>query len=104
MPQEEFDQLSDMMGVKRKDASKLGYMMNKPLLYANEPARHKLLDIIGDVALVGYFIKGKIVANCPGHRINNMFARAIRKQLNVSIDADMNISQAKPSHFYWNCP
>ena len=104
MSQDELDRVSDLMGVKRKDASKLGYLMNKPLLFANEPARHKLVDIIGDVALVGYFIKGKIVANCPGHRINNMFARAIRKQLNVSIDADMNISQAKPSHFYWNCP
>ncbi len=104
MPQEELDQLADTMSVKRKDASKLGYMMNKPLLYANEPARHKLLDIIGDIALVGYFIKGRIVANCPGHRINNMFARAIRKHLNVSVDADMNIQEVKPSHFYWNCP
>ncbi|PXV65050.1 UDP-3-O-acyl N-acetylglucosamine deacetylase [Dysgonomonas alginatilytica] len=104
MPQEELDRISDLMDIKRKDASKLGYMMNKPLLYANEPARHKLLDIIGDVALVGYFIKGKIVANSPGHRINNMFARAIRKQLNVSTEADMNIQQPKPSHFYWNCP
>ncbi|MBD8347333.1 MULTISPECIES: UDP-3-O-acyl-N-acetylglucosamine deacetylase [unclassified Dysgonomonas] len=104
MSQDELDRVSDLMGVKRKDASKLGYLMNKPLLFANEPARHKLVDIIGDVALVGYFIKGKIVANCPGHHINNMFARAIRKQLNVSTEADMNIQQPKPSQFYWNHP
>lgn len=104
MSQDEIDEISSMMGVKRRDASKLGYMMNKPLLYANEPARHKLLDIIGDIALVGYFIKGKIIANCPGHRINNMFARAIRKQLNISTESGMNIQQVKPSQFYWNCP
>lgn len=104
MSQDELDRVSDLMGVKRKDASKLGYLMNKPLLFANEPARHKLVDIIGDVALVGYFIKGKIVAHCPGHHINNMFARAIRKQLNVSTEADMNIQQPKPSQFYWNHP
>lgn len=71
------------MGVKRKDASKLGYIMNKPLIYPNEPARHKLLDIIGDLALVGGFIKGKIIANCPGHKINNLFARAIREAITI---------------------
>lgn len=81
IPQDGYDRLADKMNVKRKDASKLGYIMNKPLLYANEPARHKLLDIIGDIALVGYFIKGKIIANCPGHHINNLFARAIREQI-----------------------
>jgi len=81
--QRDFDYLADTMGVKRKDASKLGYIMNKPLLYPNEPARHKLLDIIGDIALVGYFLKGKIIANCPGHKINNMFARAIREAISM---------------------
>lgn len=79
--QSDFDRLAGKMGVKPKDAKKLGYIMNKPLQYPNEPARHKLLDIIGDIALVGYFIKGKILANCPGHRINNLFARAIRAQI-----------------------
>lgn len=77
--QEKLDQLADIMNVKRKDANKLGYIMNKPLIYTNEPARHKLLDIIGDLALVGQFIKGKIIAHSPGHKINNMFARAIRE-------------------------
>ena len=81
--QENLDMLADAMGVKRKDASKLGYIMNKPLIYSNEPARHKLLDIIGDLALVGGFVKGKIIANCPGHRINNLFARAIREAMTI---------------------
>lgn len=78
IPQEDFDRLADMVGAKHKNAAVLGYIMNKPLLYPNEPARHKVLDIIGDLALCGGFIKGKIVANCPGHKINNQFARAIR--------------------------
>lgn len=102
--QDHFDHLADIMGVKRKDASKLGYIMNKPLLYPNEPARHKLLDIIGDISLVGYFIKGKIIANCPGHKINNLFARAIREAINVNkqITSPVNIlAETTPSgHFF----
>lgn len=83
--QDDFDRIADSIGMKRKDAKKLGYIMNKPLQYSNEPARHKLLDIIGDVALVGYFIKGKIIANCPGHKINNLFARAIRENIKTPV-------------------
>lgn len=83
--QEDFDKLADKMNVKRRNASKLGYIMSKPLLFPNEPARHKLLDIIGDLALVGYFIKGKIIANRPGHSINNLFARAIREQIKAPV-------------------
>lgn len=65
IPQEDYDRLADKLKVKRKNASKLGYIMNKPLLYPNEPARHKLLDIIGDIALVGYFIKAKLSQIVP---------------------------------------
>lgn len=109
MEQEKFNKLADKMGIGYKDASKLGYIMNKPLLYTNEPARHKLLDIIGDIALVGHFIKGRIIANCPGHKINNMFARAIREALvsDAKLSAEMApeaIVEAEYSHFYWNCP
>lgn len=81
IPQQDYDRLADKMKVARRDASELGYIMNKPLIYSNEPARHKLLDIIGDIALTGYFIKGRIIANCPGHYINNLFARAIRQRI-----------------------
>ncbi len=107
--QETFDHLADVMGVKRKDASKLGYIMNKPLLYPNEPARHKLLDIIGDLALVGHFIKGKIVANCPGHKINNLFARAIREAMvadkRPKVTADMLAEPIQAGQsYYWTRP
>ena len=48
-------------------------------MWNNEPARHKLLDIIGDLALIGKPLQGRIIATCPGHTINNKFARAMRK-------------------------
>jgi UDP-3-O-[3-hydroxymyristoyl] N-acetylglucosamine deacetylase/3-hydroxyacyl-[acyl-carrier-protein] dehydratase len=103
--QEKFDQLADMMKVKRKDASKLGYVMNKPLLFPNEPARHKLVDIIGDLALVGKFINGKVIANCPGHKINNMFARAIREAVSLNEKTEASDILADPesaNYYYWN--
>ena len=79
--QQEVDRLADIMGIERKNIDKMGYVMNKPLVFPNEPARHKLLDVMGDVALVGRFIKGQIIANRPGHRVNNLFARKIVEQM-----------------------
>ena len=79
MPQEKYDNLADILGVPHMDAKKLGYLNNKPLVWNNEPARHKLLDIIGDLALIGKPLQGRIIATCPGHTINNKFARAMRK-------------------------
>lgn len=79
MVQEKFDKLTDMLGTPRMDAKKLGYLNHKPLVWNNEPARHKLLDIIGDLALIGKPLQGRIIATCPGHTINNKFARAMRK-------------------------
>lgn len=81
--QEDLDKLGDLLGVPHKDASELGYLNHKPLQYANEPARHKLLDIIGDMALIGKPIKGRVIATRPGHKINNQLARAIRKQIKL---------------------
>ncbi|MDR1373277.1 MAG: bifunctional UDP-3-O-[3-hydroxymyristoyl] N-acetylglucosamine deacetylase/3-hydroxyacyl-ACP dehydratase [Dysgonamonadaceae bacterium] len=79
--QDRFNQLADTMGVTYKDATQLGYLQHKPLVYNNEPARHKLLDILGDIALIGKPVSGMIIANCPGHKINNKFARIIRKDI-----------------------
>lgn len=81
MPQEKFDQLADLLGIPHMDAKKLGYLNHKPLVWNNEPARHKLLDIIGDLALIGKPLQGRIIATCPGHTINNKFARAMRKNI-----------------------
>ncbi|MDR2953961.1 MAG: bifunctional UDP-3-O-[3-hydroxymyristoyl] N-acetylglucosamine deacetylase/3-hydroxyacyl-ACP dehydratase [Prevotella sp.] len=79
--QEDLDSLADLLGVPHKDATELGYLNNKQIIYPNEPARHKLLDIIGDMALIGKPIKGRIIATRPGHKINNKLARLIRKQI-----------------------
>lgn len=79
--QEDLDKLADSMQVERKDASKLGYLNDQPLVWRNEPARHKLLDIIGDMALIGRPIKGRIIATRPGHTINNKFARQMRREI-----------------------
>ncbi len=79
--QETLDQLADLLRVPRMDASQIGYIQTKPLMWDNECTRHKLLDIIGDVALIGKPIKGRIVATRPGHTVNNKFARMIRKDI-----------------------
>jgi UDP-3-O-[3-hydroxymyristoyl] N-acetylglucosamine deacetylase/3-hydroxyacyl-[acyl-carrier-protein] dehydratase len=56
-----------------------GILDNLTLHWANEAARHKLLDVIGDLALVGIRIKGKVIANKPGHLINTQFAKKLAK-------------------------
>jgi UDP-3-O-[3-hydroxymyristoyl] N-acetylglucosamine deacetylase/3-hydroxyacyl-[acyl-carrier-protein] dehydratase len=56
-----------------------GILDNLTLRWANEAARHKLLDVIGDLALVGTRIKGKVIANKPGHLINTIFAKKLQK-------------------------
>ena len=81
LPQERYDALADQIGIPHKDARQLGYIQNKPLTWPNETARHKLLDIIGDLALVGKPIKGRVIATKPGHSINNKFAREIRRDI-----------------------
>ena len=79
--QEQLDQLADMIKVKHRDANNLGYIQHKPLVWENECTRHKLLDIIGDMALIGKPIKGRIIATRPGHTINNKFARQMRREI-----------------------
>lgn len=79
--QVELDKLAEVLKVPSMDATKLGYIQHKPLVWDNECTRHKLLDVIGDVALIGKPIKGRIIATRPGHTINNVFARHLRKEI-----------------------
>ena len=81
MPQSELDQLADTMGVPHKQVSEFGYIQASPLRWDNEPARHKLLDIVGDLALIGRPLKGKVIATRPGHSINTTFSQKIRKEI-----------------------
>ena len=75
------DKLADLLKVPHMDANNIGYIQHKPLMWDNECTRHKLLDIIGDMALIGKPIKGRIVATRPGHTVNNKFARLMRKEI-----------------------
>ena len=79
--QEKLDQLADFLKVPHIDATHIGYIQHRPLMWDNECTRHKLLDIIGDMALIGKPIKGRIIATRPGHTVNNKFARLIRKEI-----------------------
>jgi UDP-3-O-[3-hydroxymyristoyl] N-acetylglucosamine deacetylase / 3-hydroxyacyl-[acyl-carrier-protein] dehydratase len=79
MSQEALDDLTDKLNQKKINASDLGYLSGA-LNFENEPARHKLLDVLGDLALTGKPVKGRIVANYPGHTINTEFAKLLRKK------------------------
>ena len=79
LSQSGMDYFCDKMSQPRLDAKKLGYL--SPLNYPNEPARHKLLDVIGDLSLLGMRIQGRIVAYKPGHTFNTQCVRRLRNQI-----------------------
>ena len=79
--QERIDHICDLMKVPHMELNKLGYINPKPLVWDNEPARHKLMDLIGDLALIGRPIRGRVVAIRPGHTINNKFTRKLRHEV-----------------------
>ena len=84
MEQKELDRLADEIGLPHQNVTELGYINDRPLVYVNEPARHKLIDVIGDIALIGRPIRGHIIATRPGHKINNQLARMIRKDIKLN--------------------
>lgn len=106
MTQEELDKMADLFDHKRVEV-KQGVLNNIDLQFSNECARHKLLDVIGDVSLCGAPIKGKIIATRPGHKANTRFANLIRKEIikqnkfeapykvDVNAKALMDINQIK---------
>ena len=79
--QEELDRLAEVFNKPKVKVKSEGVLNNVDLYFSNEPARHKLLDIIGDLALVGVRLKGKIIANKPGHYANTEFAKLLRKEI-----------------------
>lgn len=95
--QEALDKLADMMQLPHQNIQELGYINHKPLVFDNEPARHKLLDVIGDMALIGKPIKGCVIATRPGHSINAKLARIIRKQIKLNdVQAPVYDPNAEP--------
>ena len=79
--QEELDRLAELFNKPKVKVQPEGVLNNIDLNFSNEPARHKLLDIMGDLALVGQPIQGKIIATRPGHYANNQFARLLRSKI-----------------------
>lgn len=81
LAQSELDDLAEKLKKPPMKVTEEGVLNNVKLKFPNEPARHKLLDLIGDLALIGQPIKGKIIAKKPGHKINVAFAKLIRKKI-----------------------
>ncbi|HPS62592.1 MAG TPA: bifunctional UDP-3-O-[3-hydroxymyristoyl] N-acetylglucosamine deacetylase/3-hydroxyacyl-ACP dehydratase [Bacteroidales bacterium] len=81
MSRAELDHLAHLFNKPRIEVQSEGILNNLDLQFPNEPARHKLLDLIGDLALVGMPIKGHVIATRPGHYSNVQFAKLIKKQL-----------------------
>ncbi len=79
--QDELDRIADLFNHKRVEVKAQGILNNIDLQYDNECARHKLLDVIGDLALAGKRIKGRIIATKPGHSANTEFAKLIKKAI-----------------------
>lgn len=80
MAQSELDTLAERLKKPSIKVDKEGILNTLDLHFENEPARHKLLDVMGDLALVGKPIKGKIMATKPGHTANIEFAKILRQR------------------------
>ncbi len=78
---EEMGRLAKAFKRDKIEVKSEGYLNNLELRFPNEPARHKLLDVIGDLALIGYPIKSRIIANRPGHSTNVEFAKKIKQYI-----------------------
>lgn len=77
----ELDSLASLFNKPKVEVQKEGILNNVELRYKNEPARHKLLDVMGDLALVGRPIKAQILAARPGHAANVAFAKKLKKAM-----------------------
>lgn len=79
--QEELDRLAKVFNKQQIEVKQEGILNNIQLHFTNEPARHKLLDVVGDLALIGYSINANIIASRPGHASNVEFARKIKQYI-----------------------
>jgi len=93
--QAEIDRIAKLFNRPGISTHTAGILNNTELRYPNEPARHKLLDIMGDLALVGHPIKGKVVATRPGHYANTRLARLMRQEMKkVQLKRDIPVYDA----------
>jgi UDP-3-O-[3-hydroxymyristoyl] N-acetylglucosamine deacetylase/3-hydroxyacyl-[acyl-carrier-protein] dehydratase len=99
LPQEKIDEIAELLGKPKMEIKEAGVLNNLELHFQNEPARHKLLDMVGDLALVGRPIKGHILAARPGHKGNTDFAKLIKKRIKDEIKKPPFYDQNKPPVF-----
>ena len=92
----EMARLSKVFGKENIEVKSEGYLNNIELRFPNEPARHKLLDVVGDLALIGFPVKAKIIANRPGHSSNVEFAKKIKQYIKKNRTA-INVPCYDPS-------
>ena len=83
--QAEIDRIAKLFNRPGISTHTAGILNNTELRYPNEPARHKLLDIVGDLSLVGHPIKGKVVATRPGHSANTKLAKLMRQEMKKAL-------------------
>lgn len=79
--EEELTHLATLFKQPKVEVRQEGYLNNVELRHKNEPARHKLLDVIGDLALIGTPLKGRVIASKPGHASNIAFAKKIKQYI-----------------------
>lgn len=84
LSEEEAEDAEKLFNTKIDSTKSPGYIAQGGLNFNNEIARHKLLDLCGDLALVGCRLKGRIVATRPGHKANTEFAKLVRKEIKAS--------------------
>jgi len=87
MEQTELDRIAALFDHESVDV-KEGVLSNLDLYFDNECARHKLLDVIGDLALCGKFIKGRVIATCPGHGPNTEMAKVLINRIKKEMGKD----------------
>ncbi len=91
----ELDSIAELFNKPKVEVKKEGILNNVELRYKNEPARHKLLDVMGDLALAGKPIKAQILAARPGHAANVAFAKKLKKAMQTS--SKQNAPKYNPS-------
>jgi len=94
---DELESLAKLFGKDKVEVKKEGILNNIDLRYKNEPARHKLLDVVGDLALVGRPIKAQIMAARPGHASNVAFAKKIKRVMMDSRQKAPHYDVTQPS-------
>ncbi|HIZ85079.1 MAG TPA: UDP-3-O-acyl-N-acetylglucosamine deacetylase, partial [Candidatus Coprenecus stercoravium] len=81
VPEEDLARMASLFNVDRVDRLPEGYLDNVRLHFPDECGRHKLLDLLGDFSLAGRRIKGHVIADKSGHRINTIVAGILREQI-----------------------